>query len=237
LTRTTSLQIAEPLNIRRQLVPLYLSELKEAGFIQCAWSGKTRGRQAFIRLVDPAEWPKEGLKQIASTYGLRHPFLREWVSFSKLRKEAKERSGSVRSPIFNPPAKGTQTGSEEEKSSHRAQIESQKSSHRAQIEERKTGKNPPENKGGESPQADNTQNVAPQNLKASEKGTGIEKNQERQNLQDVNYSALTDGASGRDKALQREPSHPEDPQGVSCFNEGWLTTSLEVAPPVPSPQA
>jgi hypothetical protein len=30
----------------------------------------------------------------------------------------------------------------------------------------------------------------------------------------VNYSTLTDGASGRDN------SHPEDPQGVSCFNEG-----------------
>jgi hypothetical protein len=31
----------------------------------------------------------------------------------------------------------------------------------------------------------------------------------------VNYSALTDGASGREL-----PSHPEDPQGDSCFSEG-----------------
>ena len=49
---------------------------------------------------------------------------------------------------------------------------------------------------------------------------GLEKGFEKGKLEAkrediVNYSALTDGASGRGLSL-----HPEDPQGDSCFSEG-----------------
>ena len=47
----------------------------------------------------------------------------------------------------------------------------------------------------------------------------------------VNYSALADGASGRDRLPPRRPAWD------SCFSEGWLISLLQETPPVPSPQA